>query len=78
MRLFTGVCLVIAVVCLSVSGLAQTAAAPAANSDPVYQQLRSLGLGGEAVSVKNFDLKRDAATFHLHSGTVCFVAPVNG
>ncbi|HKM48895.1 MAG TPA: M1 family aminopeptidase [Terriglobales bacterium] len=52
---------------------------PAApNSDPTYQQLRNLALGGEAVSVNNFDLKRDAGTFHLHSGTVCFVTPVQG
>src|ERR1019366_98745 len=48
------------------------------NSDPTYQQLRNLSLGGEAVSVSNFDLKRDAGTFHLHSGTVCFVTPVQG
>jgi hypothetical protein len=48
------------------------------NSDPTYQQLRNLTLSGEAVSVTNFDLKRDAGTFHLHSGTVCFVAPVMG
>ncbi len=48
------------------------------NSDPTYQQLRSLGLGGEAVAVNNFTLKRDAATFHLRSGTVCFVTPVQG
>jgi len=48
------------------------------NSDPTYQQLRNLTLGGEAVSVSNFDLKRDAGTFHLHSGTVCFVTPVQG
>jgi len=48
------------------------------NSDPTYQQLRNLTLGGEAVSVTNFDLKRDAGTFHLHSGTVCFVTPVQG
>jgi hypothetical protein len=47
-----------------------------ANSDPTYQQLRNLTLGGEAVSVSNFDLKRDAGTFHLRSGTVCFVTPV--
>jgi hypothetical protein len=53
-------------------------AAPAPNSDPTYQALRNLTLGGEAVSVSNFDLKRDAGTFHLHSGTVCFTAPVNG
>src|SRR5271170_4871455 len=52
--------------------------APAPNSDPVYQQLRNLTLSGEAVSVSNFSLKRDAGTFHLHSGTVCFVAPVQG
>ena len=54
--------------------------APAAgpNADPTYQQLRNLTLSGEAVSVSNFDLKRDAGTFHLHSGTVCFVAPVQG
>src|SRR5882762_9566338 len=49
-----------------------------ANSDPTYQQLRNLTLGAEAVSVNNFELKRDAGTFHLHSGTVCFVAPVQG
>ena len=57
---------------------AQTPAAVGPNSDPVYQQLRNVGLGSEAVTVTNFDLKRDAATFHLTSGTVCFVAPVNG
>jgi hypothetical protein len=48
------------------------------NSDPTYQQLRNLTLSGEAFSVTNFELKRDAGTFHLHSGTVCFVAPVLG
>jgi hypothetical protein len=56
------------------------AATPAAppNSDPTYQQLRSLTIGGEAVSVSNFELKREGGTFHLHSGTVCFVNPVQG
>jgi peptidase M1-like protein len=48
------------------------------NSDPNYVALRNLTLGSEAVSVTNFDLKRDAGTFRLHSGTVCFVPPVNG
>ena len=57
---------------------AQTSAPAGPNSDPVYQQLRNINLGSEAVTVRDFDLKRDAATFHLHSGTVCFVAPVNG
>ncbi len=49
---------------------------PAPNSDPAYQQLRKLSLSGEAVSVSGITLKRDAATFHLRSGTVCFVTPV--
>jgi hypothetical protein len=56
---------------------AQTSA-PGANSDPTYQALRNLSLSGEAVSVSNFELKRDAGTFHLRSGTVCFVSPVAG
>jgi hypothetical protein len=55
---------------------AQTAAA-GPNSDPIYQQLRNIGLGSEAVTLNNFALKRDAAAFHL-TGTVCFVAPVQG
>ena len=31
-----------------------------------------------SVSVSNVDLRRDAGTFHLRSGTICFVAPVHG
>ncbi len=53
-------------------------AAPGPNSDPTYQALRNLTLGGDAVSVSNLELKRDVGTFHLRSGTVCFVAPVAG
>ena len=53
-------------------------AAPGPNSDPTYQALRNITLSGESVSVSKFDLNRDAGTFHLRSGTVCFVAPVNG
>jgi hypothetical protein len=68
--------LVVIIAALSIS--AQTPA-PAQNPDLVtYQALRNLGLSGEAVSVSNLALKRDAGTFHLRSGTVCFVAPVNG
>lgn len=59
-------------------GLAQTAAPSGPNSDPTYQQLRNIGPGSEAYTVKDFVLKRDAATFHLHSGTVCFVPAVQG
>jgi hypothetical protein len=57
---------------------AQSAQPMATNSDPTYQALRNLTLSGEAVSVTNFDLKRDVGTFHLRSGTVCFTAPVQG
>jgi hypothetical protein len=49
-----------------------------ANSDPTYVALRNQGLGPEAFRVTNFDLKRDAGTFRLISGTICFVPPVNG
>lgn len=51
---------------------------PAPNSDPTYQALRNLTLGSKSVGVSNLVLKREAGTFHLRSGTVCFVAPVNG
>ena len=51
---------------------------PAPNSDPTYQALRNLTLSGESVSVNNLELKRDAGTFHLRSGTICFVTPVAG
>ena len=69
--------LAVAIVLSSLVAYAQ-APAPGPNSDPTYQALRNVTLGSEAVTVSNFDLKRDAGTFHLHSGTVCFVAPVNG
>src|SRR5437879_4494563 len=63
---------------VAIPAFAQNAAPPAPNSDPTYQALRNLSLGGEAVSVNNLELKREAGTFHLRSGTVCFVAPVQG
>ena len=79
MRTISNLICTLAVVCLLTAVLAaQTPVAVGANSDPVYQQLRNIGLGSEAVSVKDLELKRDAATFHLHSGTVCFVTPVQG
>jgi hypothetical protein len=55
---------------------AQNAQPPGPNSDPTYQQLRNITLGGEAVAVNNFTLRRDAATFTLRSGTICFLPPV--
>jgi Peptidase family M1 domain len=60
------------------TGWAQTATPAGPNSDPTYQQLRNIALGSEAYTVKDLVLKRDAATFQLHSGTVCFVSAVQG
>ena len=53
-------------------------AVPGPNSDSTYKALRNLTLSGESVAVRNLVLKRDTGIFHLHFGTVCFVAPVNG
>ena len=63
---------------LAIASAAAQNVTPGPNSDPTYQALRNLTLSGEAVSVSNFDLKRDAGTFHLRSGTFCFTAPVQG
>lgn len=79
MRKISNLISVVAVVCLlTTAALTQTPPAVGANADPVYQQLRNIGLGSEAVTVSNFELKRDGARFHFHSGTFCFVAPVQG
>jgi len=50
----------------------------APNSDPTYQALRNVTLSGEAISVSNAEFKREAGTFHLRSGALCFVTAVNG
>src|SRR5664279_5119603 len=47
------------------------------NSDGNYQQLRSIALQPTGIAVENVTLKRDAATFVLKSGSLCFVTPVN-
>jgi hypothetical protein len=48
-----------------------------ANSDPVYRQLRDVGLG-QTFRFDNFTLGWDAASFQFHKGTLTFVSPVNG
>jgi len=71
-------CIAAVILLLACGSRAQTPSAPGPNSDPTYQQLRNISLGSEAVAVNHLELKRDAATFHLQSGTVCFVTPVQG
>jgi Peptidase family M1 domain/Carboxypeptidase regulatory-like domain len=48
-----------------------------ANADPVYRQLRALGLG-ETFRFDNFTLTWDAATFQFQKGALTFLSPVNG
>lgn len=48
-----------------------------ANSDPVYKNLRAVGLG-ETFHLDNFTLPLDAATFQFQKGTITFLSPVNG
>ncbi len=48
-----------------------------ANSDPVYRQLRDLGLG-QTFRFDNFGLTVDAATFQFRNGTLTFLSPVTG
>ncbi len=48
-----------------------------ANSDPVYRQLRDIGMG-ETVVTEEFTLNVDVGTFEFKSGTITFLAPVNG
>ena len=81
MRIFLQHMKVVALVCsfaISCCAFAADGAASVPNSDSTYQQLRNITLSGEALSVTDLTLRRDAATFHLHSGTLCFVAPVQG
>jgi hypothetical protein len=48
-----------------------------ANSDPVYRQLRNLGLG-DSFQIDDFTLISDVATFHFEKGTLTFLSPVDG
>lgn len=64
--------------CLVAALFLSSWAQPQANSDGTYSALRNLTLGTESVSLTSYDLKRDAGTFRIRSGTVCFLTPVNG
>src|SRR5512143_3693476 len=65
-----------ALILMSIYGLGQ--ARPMANSNPAYQQLRKITLSGEAMSVANLVLKRDAGVFTFKTGTFYFTAAVEG
>src|SRR5579863_6990085 len=48
-----------------------------ANTDPIYRQLRDVGLG-QAFRFDNFTLIWDASTFQFQKGILVFLNPVNG
>lgn len=48
-----------------------------ANTDPIYKQLRNIGLG-ETFRLDDFTLHLDASTFHFQKGTLTLLNPVNG
>ena len=48
-----------------------------ANSDPLYRQLRDVGLG-QTYRLDNFTLTWDVGTFQFQKGTLTIVNPVNG
>src|SRR5271170_948075 len=50
----------------------------APNQNFYYRQLRQLLPSGQAMTVSNFTLKRDAAVFTFASGTFTFYGEVNG
>jgi hypothetical protein len=58
---------------ISVSGTG----AAFANSDPVYRNLRGIGLG-DTFRLDNFTLQEDTATFVFQKGTLTLLSPVNG
>src|ERR1700676_2854406 len=47
------------------------------NSDPIYRELRQIGLG-QTFRFDNFTLTCDAAKFQFDKGTLTFLAPVHG
>lgn len=48
-----------------------------ANADPLYRQLRGVGLG-ESYAVEDLSLTPDVETFQMKKGTLTFLAPVDG
>jgi hypothetical protein len=48
-----------------------------ANSDPIYRQLRDIGLG-QTFRFDHFTLAWDTATFQFQKGTLTILSPVNG
>jgi hypothetical protein len=65
-------------VLLFASYCAVTYAQQSGNSNATYQQLRGLLPGDDVITIKNLELRRDAATFTFSQGSVAFYGKVNG
>lgn len=48
------------------------------NADADYLLLRNMSLQPQAITADKITLRRDAATFQLNSGTICFLGAVRG
>ena len=81
-----GKAIILPVLLMAASACAQTAARPiepngpakAPNSQSVYAALRADLPGADGVTVKDFTLEREGATFHFDQGEFYFYAPVEG
>src|SRR5947209_20201282 len=74
--LFVPVLCSLCVLCVLIGAV--LAAPLAAAPDPTYTALRNARPDGRKIAVQNVTLERDAFRFQLDSGTVHFLAPVDG
>src|SRR5271169_1327226 len=75
MSIFAASLPLVALVCLLTGEIAGQLSP---NADADYLQLRNISLQAQGFTADKVTLKRDAATFQLNSGTICFVGPVRG
>jgi hypothetical protein len=68
---------VTALAVLEAHPIATTSAPATANTHPVYAAVRGTGVGESGYDVKDFVLKKDAATFTM-TGSLYLLAPVEG
>jgi hypothetical protein len=71
------VCSLVAGACLLSGSAVHTQSKPAANTHPLYKELRAVAVAAEAYQVTDFALTKDAATFTL-TGSLHMLAPVQG
>jgi len=80
-KLLSGIviaCFLVLIVVFLPAQMLAADAEPGVNSNPTYVALHNIRIGTEALSVNNFELRRDRGIFRFASGTFFFVAPVEG